>query len=172
MKWKQRTAGYLNIKMLREAVTETYGGEWVILFRMHPVVSKENRERIENDFVIDVGDYQDSQELVAATDVVITDYSSIMFEPAYIHKPVFLFAPDRKEYINHERRLLIDYDTLPFPIAESNDRLCEAVRNFDQQEYDRKLDDFFEAYGIHEDGHASERAAKFILELINRGGEK
>ena len=162
----------LNIKMLREAVTETYGGEWVILFRMHPVVSKENRERIENDFVIDVGDYQDSQELVAATDVVITDYSSIMFEPAYIHKPVFLFAPDRKEYINHERRLLIDYDTLPFPIAESNDRLCEAVRNFDQQEYDRKLDDFFEAYGIHEDGHASERAAKFILELINRGGEK
>lgn len=162
----------LDFEMLHETITETYGGEWIILFRMHPVISRENIRRSENKFVIDVGDYQDSQELVAAADIVITDYSSIMFEPAFVHKPVFLYAPDRKEYINHERRLLIDYDALPFPIVESSVQLCEAVRDFEQREYDRKLDDFFEMYGVHEDGHASERAAKFISELIGCGGEE
>lgn len=161
----------LDFKMLHKTITETYGGEWIILFRMHPVISKESIKRIENKFVIDVSDYQDSQELVAAADMVITDYSSIMFEPAFVHKPVILFAPDRKAYINHERSLLIDYDTLPFPIAENNDKLCEAVKNFDQQEYDRELNVFFQNYGVHEDGHASERAAKFILNLIDCRGE-
>lgn len=162
----------LDFEMLHEAITEKYGGECIILFRMHPVISRENIRRAEDKFVIDAGDYQDSQELVAAADIVITDYSSIMFEPAFVHKPVFLYAPDRKEYINHERRLLIDYDTLPFAIAESSSQLCADIRNFNQCEYDRKLDDFFEMYGVHEDGHASERAAKFISELISCGGEK
>lgn len=160
----------LDFIMLRDTFTEIYGGEWVILFRRHPVISEEYMKPIV-EAVIDVGDYQDSQELIAAADIVITDYSSIMFEPAFVHKPVFLFAPDKSDYINHERRLLIDYDTLPFPIAEKNDELCEAVRNFDQQEYDQKLDDFFETYGVHEDGHASERVAKFISELIRYGGD-
>lgn len=160
----------LDFGMLHETVTKMYGGKWTILFRMHPVISKENMKRIENESVIDVSDYPDSQELVAAMDIMITDYSSIMFEPAFVYKPVFLFAPDRKEYINHERRLLIDYGTLPFPIAESNDKLREVIENFDRQEYDGKLNEFFQKYGVHEDGHASERAAKFILDLTDCGG--
>ncbi|MNC57198.1 putative CDP-glycerol:glycerophosphate glycerophosphotransferase [compost metagenome] len=119
------------------------------------------------DYVIDASGYPDSQELVAAADVMITDYSSIMFEPAFVRKPVFLYAPDRKEYINGERKLLIDYDTLPFSIAESNEDLANNIENFNQEEYVRQVDEFMEKYGVHEDGHASERAAKFISDLVD-----
>ena len=135
--------------------------------RLHPVVAEASKGMKRPDYIIDASDYPDSQELVATLDVMITDYSSIMFEPAFVRKPVFLFAPDKKEYINGERKLLIDYDSLPFPIAESNDELAKNIKTYNKEEYVRKVDEFMKKYGVHEDGHASERAAKFILDLID-----
>ena len=81
-------------------------------------------------------------------------------------KPVFLYAPDRREYIDGERGLLIDYDSLPFDIAEDNEQLVQNICNFKKEEYDRRVDAFMDKYGVHEDGHASERAARFILGLM------
>lgn len=101
---------------------------------MHPFVSDTFVDE-DDTRIINVSHYPDSQELVAVSDAMITDYSSIMFEPAFVRKPVFLFAPDRKEYINGERPLLIDYDTLPFPIAETNEQLAENIMNFDNEKY-------------------------------------
>ena len=83
---------------------------------------------------------------------------------------MFLYAPDKAEYINHERKLLIDYDTLPFDIAENDEELCRMMYEFRQQEYDNRLDAFFEKHGVHEDGHAGERAANYISELMKGDG--
>ena len=98
--------------------------------------------------------------------MMITDYSSIMFEAAFVKKPVFLYAPDRKEYIDGERGLLIDYDSLPFPIAETNTELYNQIDIFDEVEYKKSVTVFLERYGVHEDGHASERAADFIISIL------
>ena len=89
-----------------------------------------------------------------------------MFEPAFVKKPVFLFAVDKNEYIDQERTLLIEYETLPFSIAETNEELAENIRKFEPAEYEKRLKDFFDKYGVHEDGHAGERAAGFISGLI------
>lgn len=157
----------LDYEKVLKALKSNDGNEWVIMLRLHPGHEKDVQKLNLPDYVIDVSPYADVQELVSACDIMITDYSSIMFEPAFVHKPVFLFATDREDYINKEYDLLIDYDTLPFPIAENNDELCETVRYFNRQEYDEKLDNFFKKYGVHEDGHASERAAEFISGLID-----
>ncbi len=151
-------------------ILEQGGDEWVVLLRLHPIVAQKSQGIPRDDFVIDVSAYEDSEELVAACDMLISDYSSIMFEPAFVHKPVFLYAPDKAEYINHERRLLIDYDTLPFDIAENDEELCRMMYEFRQQEYDNRLDAFFEKHGVHEDGHAGERAANYISELMKGDG--
>lgn len=150
---------------LTESLSGRFGGEWVILKRLHPQIPKENRG-VNEEFTIDAGDYPDSQELVGAADVLISDYSSIMFEPAFVRKPVFLYAPDRADYINGERELLIDYETLPFSIAETFEEMTDNIEDFDLEEYKRNVSEFLDRYGVHEDGHASERAAKFIMELI------
>lgn len=157
----------LDYEKLLDALKGKYDNEWVIMLRLHPGHEKDVRKLKLPDYVIDVSPYADVQELISACNIMLTDYSSIMFEPAYVYKPVFLFATDREDYIDKEYDLLIDYDTLPFPIVESNDELCDVVKNFNQREYDRKLKDFFEEYGIHEDGHASERAAEFVSSLID-----
>ena len=136
--------------------------------RVHPGLTFEGKDIFQSENIIDVSKYADSQELVAVANVLITDYSSIMFEAAYIKKPVFLYAPDKRVFINGERELLIDYGSLPFLTAETNEQLVQNIESFDQTGYERSLESFMDKYGVHEDGHASERAVKFIMGLLEK----
>lgn len=156
----------MDFEMIRKALDRRFTGKWCILLRLHPSVKKAVKGMLLPEFVVDASDYTDSQELVAAADITVSDYSSIMFEPAFVKKPVFLFAKDKKEYIDKEYDLLIDYDTLPFPIAESNEELVRNIEKFDKEVYEQNVTLFLDKYGVHEDGHASERAAQFISSLI------
>lgn len=156
----------LDFKAVKQALEKRFGGEWCIMLRLHPSVSKEAAKIAKEDFVIDASWYEDSEELVAACDMMISDYSSIMFEPAFVLKPVFLFALDRDNYIGTDYDLLMDYDTLPFPIAVSNEELEKNILQFDRIKYEKDVTAFLEQYGVHEDGHASERAAEFIAGLL------
>ena len=156
----------LNLEKILQKVTQKLGGEWYVLVRLHPWLSFEDSNLVETNRIINAGCYEDSEELVAACDIMITDYSSIMFEAAFVKKPVFLYAPDRKEYIDGERGLLIDYDSLPFPISETNTELYNQIDIFDEGKYEKAVTDFLKRYGVHEDGHASERAADFIISIL------
>ncbi len=154
-------------KWVRLAFSERFGGEWLIMRRLHPSLAANAADDQLPKGVVDATLYEDGQELCAACDAMITDYSSIMFEPAFVGRPVFLYAPDRDEYIHKEYDLLIDYDSLPFPIAETNEELMRNITAFDEKAYERNVKGFMDKYGVHEDGHASERAADFIINLIN-----
>lgn len=156
----------LDFRAVKEALEKRFGGEWYIILRLHPSVAKEGARIAKEDFVVDASNYEDSQELVSACDIMISDYSSIMFDPSFVKKPVFLFATDKESYIDREYDLLIEYDTLPFPLAESNEELVQKIEQFDQGEYEKNLTAFLDQYGVREDGHASERAAKLITGLI------
>lgn len=157
----------MDFSSVKECLEQRFGGEWGILLRLHPFVAKKSKNISKPEYVIDVSDHHDPEELVALADVLVTDYSSIMFEPAYVKKPVFLLATDRKKYLNIERGFLLNYDKLPFPIAESNKELVANILNFDIENYKKDLKSFMQFYGVHEDGHASERAAEYILHLLS-----
>jgi len=152
---------------VRSALCERFGGNWIIALRLHPSVASATKKMEFPSFVLDVSAYEDSEELVSAFNIMISDFSSILFEPAFVGKPVFLFATDLEDYLENEYRLLLDYRGLPFPIAESTVQLCENIRTFDKRVYGQKIEQFLEYYGVHEDGHASERAAKFISDLLD-----
>ena len=156
----------LDMKGLLDTLEKKWGGDWVLFIRLHPWLDFKDCGLKETHNIINAGNYPESEELVAASDVMVTDYSSIMFEEAFLKRPVFLYAPDRNEYIDKERGLLLKYDELPFPIAESNESLRQCILQFDEDEYKEKLTDFLNYHGICEDGHASERAARFIIELL------
>lgn len=157
----------LDFEKIAGILESSFGGKWKILLRLHPNVMKDAHKINKPDCVIDVSTYPDSQELTGACDMMVTDYSSIMFEPAFVKKPVFLFATDLEEYLKEERDLLLDYKSLPFPIAHTHKKLEENLQQFNYESYVSGLESFFEKYGVHEDGHASERAAEFIAGLLN-----
>lgn len=155
--------GYQQVK---SALKKRFGGNWLIALRLHPSVRVAAKAMKLPDFVFDVSDYEDSEELVSAFDITVSDYSSLMFEPAFVKKPVFLYATDLEDYIANEYEFLVDYRELPFDIAEDTEQLCANILNFDKEEYEKKLNSFLDKYGVKEDGHASERVAEFISKLI------
>lgn len=156
----------LDFGQIKKVLEERFLGEWNILLRLHPSVSQACKNMEKPDFVIDVSDYKDSQELASAADIMVSDFSSIMFEPAFVKKPVFLFATDIQDYIANEYDLLIKYEELPFTAAESNEELAWNIRNFNKEAYVEQVGQFLEGYGVHEDGHASERVAEYISKTI------
>ena len=155
----------LNLDALSDTLNQI-GEKWVIFLRLHPGL-KGYKEKFQlTERMVDVTDYYDGEALVSASDIMITDYSSIMFEMAYVKNPVFLFAPDYEEYTKNEYDFLIDYNSLPFPVAKDTEELANNIKYFNEEEYRRKVTDFLEEYGVHEDGHASERTADFISKLL------
>jgi CDP-glycerol glycerophosphotransferase len=156
----------LDFELVKATFERVFGGEWIILLRIHPDVAMESKKVKMSKDVYDVSQYPNSQELVASCDAMISDYSSIMFEPAFVGKPVFLFAPDVENYVKNDRELLIDYYDLPFSIAITNEELKNNISSFDAMDYKRRVTEFLNKYGVHEDGHASERAADFILSVL------
>lgn len=156
----------LDMELLLKVLRQKWDGEWFLLVRLHPSLIFENNIIPHSKYIINARKYSESEELVAASDIMITDYSSIMFEAAYKKEPVFLFAPDRQSYIGKERNLLIDYNILPFPVAESNDELQQSIMDFEMKKYQKDVTEFLKKFDVCEDGHASERAAEFILKLL------
>ena len=162
---QSREIGF-DYQLVKTALENRFGGNWLIALRLHPSVAAEVKNMKFPDFVFDVSAYADSEELVAAFDILVSDFSSIMFEPAFVKKPVFLFAKDISDYIENEYELLIDYRELPFAIAENTEQLCENILNFNKEGYEKNLGNFLKKYSVCEDGHASERAAGFISGLV------
>ena len=117
-----------------------------------------------------IGD--DMAEYLACTDILITDYSSSMFDFALTGKPCFLFAPDREHYEKKERGFYLDYDSLPFPISYTNEELIKNIQKFDDAAYRERVLRFLEEIGNVEDGKASERIAQCIVHFIETGEKK
>ena len=155
----------IDLERTRSELEEKTGERWISMVRWHPL---DAMNELSDSFceTINASGFDSGEELVAAADVLISDYSSIMFEMAFVGKPVFIYAPDRKEYLMNERGFLIDIDSLPFQISGTNEELLNQIKSFDLSAYKKRVERFLDSYGIHEDGHASERAADFITKLL------
>ena len=151
---------------LIDALKDRFGGDWVVFVRFHPTVRKYSKGKLAgNDRVIDVTNYPDIQEIMAASDAAITDYSSWIYDFIFLRKPGFIFATDIERY-NHERGFYYKLETTPFPIAVSNEELFQNIRNFDQEKYQRDVEEFLRGKGSVEDGHAAERVVAKIAEIL------
>lgn len=144
---------------------------WKFLIRLHPAVA-DCADCIEyNDDMINATDYPDLYEILAIADVIITDYSSVMFEAAYAGKAVFLFATDISDY-KKDRNFYFDLEDLPFPLAQTNRELIDNIHNFSKTKYQQGLKALRFKFGIKEEGRASESVAKHILRIIGDTNEK
>lgn len=158
---------YFNVDYhkLIETLEKITGNSYVILQRMHP--ETKNFNNADNKKIIDVSKYPDMQELLVSADILISDYSSCMFDFMLSRKPCFVFATDIEEY-NHERGFYYPLESTPFPIARNNNELIKNIENFDYDKYKVKVEKFLKDKGCIEDGHASERVVNLIKELMEK----
>lgn len=152
----------VDYKKIQDILKSKFGGEWVFLVRLHPHLVTRSNELIYGDNVIDATSYDDIQELLSAADMLISDYSSLIFDFALTEKPCFLYVPDLEAYINNDRGLYFDIKELPFIYTLNNSELIEEIRNFDNNKYKDRLKSFNLKVGSFENGDSCERLAKRI----------
>ena len=160
----------IDFRRLVKALEEKFSGNWFVFLRLHPQLAAQLEQfPITNGAtnIIDVSQADDMNELAAASDALITDYSSSAFDVINMYLPVFLYADDLDEYTEERGKLMWDMFSLPFSVARDNDELVENIAMFDAEVYKQSVDKFSQMHGVLEDGHASERVAGVIEKGLN-----
>lgn len=141
----------------------------VLLVRLHPNLQYKSEAFIKQfpKGTINASDYPDMQELLYATDLLVTDYSSSMFDFMYTRRPVVLYVPD---YETYDRGFYFDLFRLPFVVVRYRDELKSAVLGMDTTQYVDGIEDFSEKIGNREHGNACESICN-ILKLIQENDE-
>ncbi len=159
----------IDFDMLEKTLKEKFSGEWIFFLRLHPQLSAQLKKMPllkSNEKFIDVSQEPDMSELLAASDVLITDYSSCAFDAAFGQIPVFLYADDIQEYVENRGQFMWKREELPFSIAETNEELSDHILGYDQNKYIDNISEFLNKTGVEEVGHAGERVAKSIIDLL------
>ncbi len=150
---------YLDLNEFNEALDENY----ILALRLHPKIKNFYSENISaTGKYVDCSDYKSEQELLLISDILITDYSSIMIEFAMLNKPIVFFAYDLDSYLNNERGFYFDFEsTVPGPVVNDSNQLINVIVN---NEFDESRMSSFVRTQIDEiDGEASKRVVDFLL---------
>lgn len=160
--WRSADVQYekLNIEALKIAVEEKFGKQSTVLFRPHLYGNQQY------DDVIDVSSYSDMQELLLISDILITDYSSSMWDFSLSFKPCFLFTPDLQDYTSG-RGFDEDINTWGFSVSESNDELMKNIREFDSDQYKMKMSQHHQFLNSFEHGQASKEVVERIAQICD-----
>ena len=146
---------------------EKLGDEYILALRLHPKIKNFYKDDISSGGkYVDVSNWQSEQELMMISDILITDYSSIMIEYSALNKPTVFFTYDLDEYLANERGFYYDFKTtVPGPIVYTSPDLIDVISNnkFDKS----KISQFVRTQFDEIDGHSSERIVDYLL---NKGG--
>lgn len=159
----------MDYQILRKALEKRFDGNWIILVRHH-YCNAQNKVLLNmiTAGAVSATDYEDIQELMVASDVGITDYSSWILDFMLTGKPGFLFAADEAIY-STERGFYYPLDEAPFPVSRNMYQLKEQIESFDQEEYQRKVNAFLKDKACIEDGEASKRVVDRIEKILRKG---
>lgn len=118
------------------------------------------------DNVIDVTSYPEVSELFLLADILVTDYSSVMFDYSVTGKPIFFFAPDLESYRDRMRGFYFDLAAVaPGPLVQDPAELVELIRDADAQSrlYESRYAAWRQRFNPRDDGGAAERVVRRLI---------
>lgn len=134
----------------------------VFLLKLHPFIKNQLIIKDEyKDKIIDLTEYKDINKLLLITDLLITDYSSVIFDYSFMEKPIIFYVPDLKEYTN-SRSFYYDYQEYIYgSIAKTKEELIKQIK---APKVDKKKIEVFKNKFLNKcDGNSTKR---FVEELI------
>jgi CDP-glycerol glycerophosphotransferase len=153
--WKASMFDGLDLNRL----TSLLGPDWYVLLRGHSFNARDDHGDRSNRWVIDVTRHPDVNDLYLTADVLVTDYSSVMFDYAVTGKPMAFFTPDIKQYVA-SRGVYFDLEsTAPGPRHDDVVALAESLRDLDSltARYRDEYAAFREKFAPWDDGKATAR---------------
>jgi CDP-ribitol ribitolphosphotransferase len=156
---------FLDLETLYNELKDDY----IFVFKWHPSVFSQNITKEDSaleyskytNFYYDLSDYRDINDLLLITDVLVTDYSSVIFEYSLLNKPIVYFVPDLDEYIDSRGLYFPFEDYLYGEIAKTSKELAEAItkENIMQDKREKFAEKFMNAC----DGSSSQRLYDVIF---------
>jgi len=144
-------------------IAENISEDYVIVLKLHPSVKACDiniNERFQNK-VFNLSEYENINDLLIITDILIADYSSVVFEYSLLERPIIFYAYDLEEYAM-DRDLYYNYEEfIPGPLATTIEDVIEIINNnyYDLERVRKFGDKFF----YKKDGNSSKRFLEEIL---------
>jgi CDP-glycerol glycerophosphotransferase len=133
------------------------GGRHRVLARLHNMMTERSHTEAAPG-VVDVSYYRDVRELYLAADVLVTDYSSVMFDFVLTGKPVVFYAYDLERFRDEIRGFYFDlFPQAPGPVVRTEDELVDALLHLEPERFSTRYEAFRSAYGGLEDGRSTDR---------------
>jgi len=149
-----------------KAMQEKLGSEYIVILRMHYLISEKIDLSDINEFAFNLSDHPDIGELYLISDILITDYSSVFFDYANLKRPILFYTYDLEKYRDELRGFYLDMEKdLPGPILQTTEKVIDEIINIEQLQLDYadKYADFYERFCKWDDGKASENTVKEIF---------
>ncbi|MEU6214228.1 bifunctional glycosyltransferase family 2 protein/CDP-glycerol:glycerophosphate glycerophosphotransferase [Streptomyces sp. NPDC047023] len=169
--WRENNEGWsggykLDLRIDLDAARRELGEDHVLLVRGHHHVTEQVRDGVRDGFVVDVSRWPDATDLLLVADVLISDYSSALFDFALTDRPILLFTYDLDHYRSTLRGFNFDLvEKAPGPMLADSVSLVEAVRNAEAlgAEYAGARAAFREEFCDLDDGNAAARVVDRML---------
>lgn len=165
---KGQNSAYYDYSLIDfDVIKKNFCKDYVFLVKMHPFIKEMPNIDFDNDeFYYDLSSEREINDLLFITDILITDYSSVIFEYSFFKKPVIFYIPDYKEY-DGSRGFYYSFSKYTYgDVAKNNKELIYSIKN--EKVNDKKLNEFFDFFCGACDGKSTERVVKkLILEEKN-----
>lgn len=134
----------------------------IFIIKNHPFVKEKfDITKEQSDKILDFTSYQDINQLLLITDLLITDYSSTIFEYALLDKPIIFYVPDFEEYRN-SRDFYYDFDEYTYgEVCKNFEELVQKIQNTTVNK--EKLKKFKEKFLNMCDGKSTQRFVDVII---------
>lgn len=140
----------------------------VFLIKLHPFASSvltfsDEEKKAIGDKIINISDTVSTETALCSADVVVTDYSSLIFEYALLSRPMIFYAYDLDEY-EKERGFYYDYRSfVPGKIAKTTDELIDCIQNTKRDYNQTVINEFRYKFMSACDGHSTERIFEALI---------
>lgn len=164
----QRSADYnfdwIDLKLMYDSL---YKQGYFLILKFHPFINRKIIiPKYMNDFIIDLSDYREINNLLFVADILITDYSSVIFEFGLLGKKQIFYAPDLEEYVS-SRGFYQEYEKfVPGRIAKDMSTLIHCICTENDELTSEKVTNFNKTYMDNLDGNSSKRIAQFLFKNI------
>ena len=159
------TASYPYDRLDMKRIYDMCGDEYVFIFKMHPFIKEKPAIPPEySDRIIDLSGIGDINDMLPVIDILITDYSSVIYEFSLFRRPMIFFAYDRESY-SAIRGFQSDYDDFaPGKICTSFDEVEKTIKNKDFQL--EKVDRFVSENFDYLDSGATDRFIDWMIHIM------
>jgi len=139
--------------------------EYVVLFRAHNIVANAFDFQKYKDFLVDVSDYDDINDLYLASDALITDYSSVFFDYANLRRPIIFYMYDLEHYRDNLRGFYLDLNDLPGDIVKTEAEIIDILSHLEDynQKHHTTYQKFSQTYNYLDDGKAAGRVVERVF---------